>query len=412
MTDLKNYPFPRLESGSAKNIEDFFEKIIRQQFAKKAAIVKLHNALMDYVKSDKPTLFLRLYGSAKDYDLLRRGFVTEYRDGTKLVFCDNTFSMYFTGLKIAGIEYTKNDLAEYLNKKSIIVSFGLTSNEKELSWYNPSGALNIPFNALGWYQAHIKPTGYGFGNFEENLMSFFPNPNRMEWGNDRVRRINETLSDDQRALLTAHFVRLIHPLNSVLVPKNNNVIYEGLRLGEETELLEFVRNYLRTEFKKEYEEFESISLPYKAPEIQHTLGLIEWFDKSVVKPKKKKQQSKKLAKAGIAKKTKVKTKEVGEETRVEKLDDWLKSIGKTAFIEIFYPELSKDENTSLETFEKKYEKIREFKTPHTRISSAKSIIREGLEEEALLLVINSKKLGPHILETAQKYLDDFRSKKK
>jgi hypothetical protein len=67
-----------------------------------------------YLNMDNKTLFLRLYGSyPKDkYDLLRRGFLTEYPCKTKISFCDNTFSMLFTGLKLANIPLTNLKLAD------------------------------------------------------------------------------------------------------------------------------------------------------------------------------------------------------------------------------------------------------------------------------------------------------------
>ena len=78
------------------------------------------------------TFFIRLYGSFKrsDYNLQRRGFLTQYLNGTKTVFCDNTFTLIFSGMKLAGIPYTCGDLDYLLNQKNLIVGFAQVSQEK------------------------------------------------------------------------------------------------------------------------------------------------------------------------------------------------------------------------------------------------------------------------------------------
>ena len=281
MENVKDFCFEKVNAGKAISIPDFYDIIIKQQFTNIDTIKRTHDALMSYLNLDNKTLFLRLYGSyAKDkYDLLRRGFLTEYPCKTKISFCDNTFSMLFTGLKLANIPLTNLKLADYLSQKSLITSFGVTSKEKELSYYTSKNALRIDLNSKGWYLAHIKPVGYGYMDLD--LKSLFPNPPRHEWNSDSKVRISQTnLSDDQNRIVKAHFLRFIHPLNSFLLPKRNLINYDGSNLGEETELISYVSEKIKIIFKDQYDEFDTISMKYDFHPSNTNISNIEWVDYS------------------------------------------------------------------------------------------------------------------------------------
>ena len=279
MENVKDFSFEKVMDGKAISIPDFYDTIIKQQFTNIDTIKKTHDALMSYLNMDNKTFFLRLYGSyPKDkYDLLRRGFLTEYPCKTKISFCDNTFSMLFTGLKLANIPLTNLKLADYLSQRSLITSFGVTSKEKELSYYTSKNALRVDLNSKGWYLAHIKPVGYGYMDLD--LKSLFPNPPRQEWNTDSKVRISQTnLSINQNRIIKAHFLRLIHPLNSFLLPKRNLINYDGSNLGEETELISYVSERTKMIFKDQYDEFDMISMKYDFHPSNTCISNIEWVD--------------------------------------------------------------------------------------------------------------------------------------
>jgi hypothetical protein len=411
---IKRCNFPKVENGKAKDINDFFEQIIKCQFKNKEVIKTIHNSLIEYVNEKTPTFFLRLYGSAskKNWDLLRRGFLTEYPDGKKMVFCDNTFSMLFAGLKIAGIEYTKQDLVDLFNcRNKLVCSFGMTTKEKELCYYYPDNtALKVNLNSKGWYLAHIKPVGKGYDN--DNVKDSFPNTNREEWNKEtKIRKVDENLSDEKLNLIKAHFIRLIHPLNSFLIPKRNRVLYDGKNIGEENELLYCVQSYLKNEFSKEYEEFDKLSLKYDFKEDFTSITNIEWFSKPV------NQKKKKVAKEQNTKKSKLKTNvdvEIQDETEELpiNLDNWLKSLGKMAFVEVFYPALKENINITKNELASVNEKFASWKTQArtNRLSTAKSIFKNGLEKEALQIIVDSN-ADQTVIDKARQYLDEEQSVK-
>ncbi|HZY25364.1 MAG TPA: hypothetical protein VFE71_06020 [Bacteroidales bacterium] len=411
MERLRKHKFPHLVSGHANNVAEFFEKVIQPQFTHKDAIKEFHRTLMEYVKLEGPTLFLRLYGSfpKESYQLLRRGFLTEFPDKTRMVFCDNTFSMIFAGLKIGGYSLSKEQLSDYLRQKELICSFGLTHEEKELSYYTPQNAIRIGFNSKGWYQAHIKPTGYGFGEISiKNLQSFFPNPDRSEWDNT-IRKTQTDLSPDQKQLLVAHFIRFIHPLNSFLVPKRDHMKYSGKRIGEEAEVIEFVRNYLKAEFPIEYEEFEKLTVPHSFPEFKSPLADLEWFEDAIpIISEKRKPSKKKKVEPVFEPVHDLNNDPVIKEDEEEKginLEKWLKSIGKEAYVEILFPALSEDISMTSEEISKRYPKYAEFETQSSRLSTAKSIFKHGLQFEALEIIADSKRLKADLITKARLYLE-------
>ena len=140
----------------------------------------MHKALIDYVHQEGLCFFffIRAYGSYSraNYHLLRRGFKTIYPDGKSMTFCDNTFSMLFSGMQLANTPFNANQLKELFNQKHLITGFGQTTLEKELAYYTPKGAINVNLNTKGWYKAHIKPVGKDYENYD--LKAMFPNPNR------------------------------------------------------------------------------------------------------------------------------------------------------------------------------------------------------------------------------------------
>lgn len=406
MKNLEYYKFEHVSSGRAENIPDFFHKIIEPQFQSIDSIKKIHRSLITYINIDQPIFFLRLYGSfSKDkYDLLRRGFLTEYEDGTRLFFCDNTFSLLFTGLKIGGFHYDERDLKNFLEQQRVKVGFGQTSKEKELCFYTPKNALKTNLNSKGWYQAHIKPTGYGYDDY--SLKSEFPNPPRHEWSKkDRIRYVQINLTTKQKKLLQGHFLRLIHPFNSFLVPKRNHLHYSGSNLGEEIELIVYVQKYLKQQFPKEFEEFDQLSFNYDFPNYREKIQVIEWFETS----RNSKRSSPDIKKIRSSKIEKSHVDHVDEKDNIlsTRLDKWLKSIGKEIFAVILYPEL--DENFHITYYElaEKYSRYSKFSlsSQKSRLSSAKSIFRNGLEKKALQKILDSSRLENNLKEQVRKYLN-------
>ena len=269
-------------AGNASNAEEFFNKVIKQQFANKDAIKATHKALMQYVNSDDAVFVLRLYfsGQKKNYKNLRRGFLSIYPNGHKLVFCDNTFNMPFAAMKLVGIAYTAEELRDYMNNPSLRCGKGTTRQERELAFYNWwDSDDSIDLNDSGWYLAHIINVGKDYNG--DNPNKVFRNPDRTEWvdSDDHIRRPETNLTESELSLLKAHFLRMVHPLNSFVVPARSLLRYNGKRLGEEAELINLVQDYIKKEFPDEYKELRFImQTPSEMPTPKIHVENITWKD--------------------------------------------------------------------------------------------------------------------------------------
>ena len=276
--NLRSAPKIKLQNGSESSIEKFYESLIKPQFKNKDTIRIIHNSILSYVDSLSPTFFLRLYGSFQrdSYHKQRRGFLSQYPNGIKISYCDNTFTLIFVGMKLSGIPYSSDDLKNLLQNRKLVVGFAQVSAEKELAYYSPKGAIRYDINSLGWYQAHIKPVGKHFSGFE-SLKKVFPNAVRDEFNNElRIRMVSKNMSEDEISLLKAHLIRLIHPFNSFLVPKPNHLEYNGSNIGEEPNLISYIRNRIMEIFPKEFKEFDIKSMRYSFEKSDKLITNIKW----------------------------------------------------------------------------------------------------------------------------------------
>ena len=73
-----------------------------------------------------------------------------------------------------------------------------------------------------------------------------------------IRRVDRSFTENEYAVLVAHFLRLVHPLNSFVIPKQDYVAYDGKNLGEEQELINIVQDYVKAGFPKEYAELQTL----------------------------------------------------------------------------------------------------------------------------------------------------------
>ena len=398
---LENKLLPKVQNGYAQDIPNFFKNVIKFQFENKEEIKKIHSSLLKYINSKSPVYFLRLYGSYSktNYHLQRRGFLSEYKDSTRVAFCDNTFTLLFAGMKLAGIPYSCEDLEQLFNQRKLIVGFGQVSEEKELSFYSPKGAKRAYINAKGWYQAHIKPTGYGYN--DTSLTKLFPNPPRELFQEpNNIRQVNDVLTNEDVEILRAHFLRLIHPFNSFLVPKRNHIEYNGNNIGEENELINYVRSFLEKSFPKEYKEFDEQSIKYIVPESSIIISKIKWFENPKNKPKPIKDNT-----ISKERKTSKASRTIEENSENENLSEInieksLRAIGKEIYATILYPEISKNINIKHYEISNKHIKYSSFteNSQRSRLSKAKSIFKAGGEIEALINVFESNKVNTGIKE--------------
>ena len=411
LKDIKNKGIIRVRSGSAGCVEEFFNNVIKDQFCAVEEIRAIHKALIEYINQDDAVFVLRLFGSdsRKNYNNLRRGFLTQYPDGHKMVFCDNTFAMPFAAMKVAGKSYTTTELNAYMADPTTRFGFGSTKEERDLAFYHwNANKANINLNSYGWYLAHIVPVGKHYS--QGSLRDIFKNPKREEWclTENNVRRVKNNPTSDELSVLKAHFLRMVHPLNSFLVPKTALLAYNGKNIGEEPELINRVQDYIMATFPDEYKELSKLM---QAPQKEEyptdavsTIGSIVWSDSELsIAKEKRKFNHQKTAKVKSVKKV---VKDVFDQDESMELDKTLKSIGKSTFLKL-YPLVKKDSMITpkgVRSLLPEYGNYSE-NSQKSRLSSTKSIFNRGLETEALEIIISSDRVDEINRKYARKLID-------
>lgn len=398
--EIKRSGVPVVKSGSAKNGKEFFDLVIKDQFSVVEEIKSIHKALIQYVNREDAVFVLRLFGSdsRKNYENLRRGFLTHYPDGRRMVFCDNTFAMPFAAMKLAGKSYTTDELVTYMNDTSTRFGFGSTKEERELAYYQwVANKANINLNSYGWYLAHIVPVCKDYSN--KRLCDFFDNPKREEWrcSPDNIRRVKKDLTPQELSILKAHFLRMVHPLNSFLVPKPSLLAYNGKNIGEEQELINIVQDYIKNEYSEEYEELSSLMQVPKVEKTVNAIGPIIWNNNN--------REKEKLSSKHTTAKPKQEKAKCLLEQEEQKLSKTLKSIGKEMFVNL-YPLVKGNPLITIEDVVKRIPKYGEFSenSKKSRLSNTKNIIRRGLGNKALENILASNRIDEVLRYKAAKLI--------
>lgn len=244
---IDSVDLPRLQSGHAKTIEDFYDNCIELVLPCPSVAAEWHHLLLRYAQDPEAIFFIRRFASAsnKNWSGIRRGFLTEYRDGSGYVFCDNYFAHYFFVMALDGFVPSYDDFkSAVLNR---IFPYGSRSTKEEASLQAYPKGKPTKLNANGWKLAHlfsVNGNDYSF-DYRNRISDLFPRGTRDEWEDDDNmyprRLIDRTMSEDERTILKAHFLRLSDPLNYFLVPKTSNEHDKcGNNIGEHEPLLNYI----------------------------------------------------------------------------------------------------------------------------------------------------------------------------
>lgn len=298
------------------------------------------------------------------------------------------------------------------NQKNVVCGFKVDKEERKLAYYKRNNYSYINLNDSGWYLAHILPVGYNFAG-KQRLTEVFPNPKRAEWESDpaHIRRVDRSFTENEYAVLVAHFLRLVHPLNSFVIPKKDYVAYDGKNLGEEQELINIVQDYVKAEFPKEYAELQTLMQIPEQEKVTDTVGKIHWAVSEYQIKKWRKTIFKDKPKITLKKRSK-KVKDQYDEDKAYALDNRLSSVGKATFIKL-YPLVKQNLDITVEEVEKVYPEYKKGKAENAKrtcLSSTRSIIRNGYEAEALEIIVNSSRMDDAVILEAKKYLEELYQK--
>ncbi|CUN90790.1 Uncharacterised protein [Turicibacter sanguinis] len=248
------------EFSEYKTIGAYYQGSIEHSLPSKDVIQDWHELLKQYVSEDDAIVFIRRYGSYKNYDLLRRGFLSIDERGFGYIYCDNYLAQYFYHLAIEGIVPTLDEFKKSIQDKEFPFGRRDTEEEKRFRAYNNKHKSNI--NQKGWKLAHIYNVNkdypdYNDLNYQEYSKTIFPVGEATDWDNpEKIRKV-KSISEEEKKFFIAHFFRLVHPINYFLVPKPD---YEnddyGSNIGELPQLIEFMKKVIHDRYPEIIEEFK------------------------------------------------------------------------------------------------------------------------------------------------------------
>ena len=255
-----------LPINTAVTVKDFYNNCVKYNMLPLDSVIAWHNMFMEYVEMDDAIFWVRYYesGSKKNGRWnTRRGCKTQFRDGFSYVFVSNfdaheIFNMVRLGVKPDADEFL--DLMKN-NKFPLHYDSGKSCEESDIATYSfprigsTKGGILTPDH---WYLAHIIGVKSDYidldGNvLEVNVDRLYPRGEVADWKLDSngkmVRYIDDTPSQEEKALVKAHFLRFVDPLNYYAAPgqnyQNNSAAYN---IGE----AQVVNDYIGTVFSDIY----------------------------------------------------------------------------------------------------------------------------------------------------------------
>lgn len=262
LNNSNTHEVPILPDGNASNLDELFSNLIENTLPKRETIIQWNKLLLEYIEQSDAVFFIRRYASAsnKQWDLIRRGFLTEYSSGLQYVFCDNYLAHYFYLMALKDFVPTINEFNELMKSRKFPYGYMETSAEKPYQAYPKGKSVNI--NKSGWKLAHLYSVNQNDYNFEYKKQSkkLFPRGEQIEWkyhnGNNYPSRlIKQENTKYLRDITIAHFLRLVHPINYFLVPKPT---VSNIDIGENPYLISFMREHNYKRFDKLLLGFEEL----------------------------------------------------------------------------------------------------------------------------------------------------------
>ena len=325
--------FPRYEI--ANDSKELFEKFISKTIANKNNVIRWHKLLVNYLFQTKnPIIFVRLYESdtsnkidGVQIDRNRRACLTIAKDKlgqeVRYLFVSNHDASELCNIVKQGVEedldlferminsfeyplhYQKQspiddyaDFLAYLNTKVFPSKYSKPKSIQEETYIhanfkNIGSPMSSIINKSQRYLAHIigvkdTPFLYLQNGKEEiieasELSKIMPRGNITDWVSDSalgyVRRSSNIISDRDLALMKAHCLRFLDPLNYFATPSNtfsnvDGTMAKNKNIGEYYQVQKYVRDkYIDLYGQEIIDEFNKYALvPSDSECFKTTLG--------------------------------------------------------------------------------------------------------------------------------------------
>ncbi len=259
---------PSITENEFKTVGDFYIKFIQPLLPNPKTVHAFHNMLVNYCKDQDAIFLIRKYESTKksgEWDN-RRGAVTKFTDGFEYVFASNFLAhdIYLMAYNDFVPDYA--DFKQMIKNRLLRLAGG-TKVEKAIRLYPVvSKALTKPND---FYLAHIEGVNgrYLRDNNSCRALSrkesahIYPRGERSDWDTeDGIRVIDEyCLNDEEKAIVRAHFMRFLDPMNYFLTPLiedfSHSVIGFTKNIGELPQLINYVKQQNRKLYGNAFPEF-------------------------------------------------------------------------------------------------------------------------------------------------------------
>lgn len=255
-------------SKTSLKISDFFNDCIKGTLLNKEYVLAWRNMLMEYVDLPDAIFWVRYYESGSRDKITnrfntRRACLTRFNDGFSYVFVSNYDVHEIFNMISKGVVPNAKEFLSLMKSYSFPLHYDPNGSceESDMAIYPNIGTVRAGILTMnGWYLAHINDIKGEYiredGTFRklnkvEINTKIFPRGVINDWKIDKlshkkIRELPYSLTDDEKAIVKAHFLRFVDPLNYFLVPglsnEKNSVTKGKKSIGEYTNLVAFMRD--------------------------------------------------------------------------------------------------------------------------------------------------------------------------
>lgn len=237
-------------------VKDFYDNCISHNILPRDSVLAWHNMFMEYVERPDAIFWVRYYESGNKNSgrwNTRRGCKTQFKDGFSYVFVSNYDAHEIFNMVRLGVTPSVDEFLTMMKNYEFPLHYdsGKSCEESDIACYPHIGStMEGILTQDHWYLAHIVGVKSQYVDYLGNELNvdankLYPRGVVSDWKADengrKVRTIDDTLSQDEKALVKAHFLRFVDPLNYYAAPgtkyQTNSVAYS---IGEEKVLNDYM----------------------------------------------------------------------------------------------------------------------------------------------------------------------------
>lgn len=254
-----------LPKGACSSIDGFFNACISPCLLDKDYVLKWHGMLMQYAGRDDSILWIRYYESGSKVNGRynnRRSALTQFSDGFSYVFVSNFDVHEIWNMVRLHVEPDIDLFVEMMKNHTYPFHYGSgkSCEEYDIHAYPNIGTAKAGILTCSHrYLAHIYGVNSDFFSSDGQRIGvdvehIFPRGKLSDWSRPTpnsimARQLNYSLSQNEKNLVKAHFLRFVDPLNYYAVPGQS---YEKNNIGKKIGEYSYLNYYMQQKYKTLY----------------------------------------------------------------------------------------------------------------------------------------------------------------